>query len=242
MDFLKSTIKQTIITAVIYVGLGVFFIMKPDTSFDIISKILAIAILVIGLVQIALYFTERNFMGIQRNGLTSGLVISIFAIFLLAKPDFAQSLVGYALAFAIILAGIMQFQNALDLQHFKQSEWGLLLIAGLIEIVLGVVALIDPFGADKTLIFAIGIFLCICAAFKIISSIFVGKGIHGLKSAAKEASAVDVTDTAKVSNENDDIFSRSAADTSDTTKAESTPGTSEAADKTDAAGSSDTAK
>lgn len=201
MDFLKSTLRQTIISAIVYAALGVFFILKPDTAFATIGKILAVAVLIIGLAMVAMYFTEKNFVGIQRNGLTAGLITSIIAVFLLVKPDITVSLVGFALGFAVILAGIIQFQNALDLQHFNQPSWPFLLVTGLVEIVLGVIALIDPFAADQTLIFVIGIFLCICAVFKLISVIFVGKGIGSLKRAAKEAEAVDVTATAKVEDE-----------------------------------------
>lgn len=218
MDFLRSTAKQMIITAVIYAALGVFFILKPDTAFITIGKILAVAILIIGLARIAFYFSDKNFLGIQRNGLTVGLVTSIVAVFLLVKPEFTATLVGFALGFAVILAGIMQFQNALDLKHFNQTNWGILLVIGLIEIVLGVIALIDPFGADRTLIFVIGIFLCICAVCKMLSVIFVGKGVHNLKKAVKDADAVDVTEDSSVADddtddEDDNEVSENSSDT-----------------------------
>lgn len=225
MDFLKSTVKQTAVSALVYAALGVYFILKPDTAFVTIGKILAIAILIIGLAEIAMYFSEKNFLGLQRNGLTAGLVISIFSVFLLVKPEFAATLVGFALGFAVILAGIIQFQNALDLRHFSQPNWPVLLITGLIEIILGVVALIDPFGADRTLIFVIGIFLCICAVCKLVSIILVGKGLHGLKKAAKEAAqeadAVDMTEASEDTEKDgstDDARYEEDADDSDTAK------------------------
>ena len=206
MEFLKSTIKQTGLSALIYAVMGIFFVIKPDTAFVTIGRLLASMLLIYGILQVCMYFTEKNYAGVQRNGMTSGLIVAMVAIFLLLKPEITQTIVGYALGFSVLIAGITQFQNALDLMHFKLGRWPALLITGIVEVVLGIIALIDPFKADQALIFAIGIFLIVCAVCKLIAIILVGMGIRALKIAAAEAAAVDVTDESKESDESQEPY------------------------------------
>lgn len=208
MDFLKSTAKREALYSAVYLVLGIFFVVKPDTAFSTIGNLMAVLALIIGVIHICLYFTKKNFEGTQRNGLAIGVLLSVVAIYLMLKPEFLVSIVGTIIGFMVIVAGVTQFQNAVDLLHFKNKLWPFMLLSSAILIILGIIALVNPFGAAETFMFATGIFITISAVIKLISLLILYRGSKGLdqiiKKAKKEKNAVDVTDESKVVDENND--------------------------------------
>ncbi|MCR5650098.1 MAG: DUF308 domain-containing protein [Lachnospiraceae bacterium] len=206
MDFLKSTAKREIFFAILYLALGIFFVMMPGLAFITIGRVFSIAILIIGIISICNYFSEKNFIGEQKNGLTYGLVLSILAIYFMIRPDFISTLIGVIIGFMIIVAGITQLQNAIDLLHFKEKNWLFMLISSGILIILGIISLINPFDTDRTLIFATGVFIIISAAVKLISTFMLLMGARSVKKADSDdivdAEEAVVTDADETSAEN----------------------------------------
>ncbi len=201
MEFLKSTAKREALYSGLYLVLGIFFVIRPETAFSTIGKVMAILMLIIGVIYICLYSTKKNFEGIQRNGLAVGIILSVLAIYLMLKPDFLVSIVGFVIGFMVIIAGVTQFQNAVDLLHFKNKLWPFMLISSAILIILGIVALVNPFTATETFMFATGIFITVSAVVKLVSLLILYRGSKGLdkivKKAKKEANADVVTATEK---------------------------------------------
>ncbi|MBO4373645.1 MAG: DUF308 domain-containing protein [Lachnospiraceae bacterium] len=173
MDFLKSTAKREIFLSALYLLLGLFFVLFPGSAFTTIGRVFSIILLIVGIIYICAYFSEKNFTGLQKNGLTIGLIMSILAVYFLIRPGFISTLVGFIIGFMIVIAGITQLQNAIDLLHFKKNNWLFMLISAGILIILGLVALINPFATDKMLIFVTGIFVIISAAVKIVSTLML---------------------------------------------------------------------
>ena len=163
MEFLKSNLKQLLATTVIYAAVGVFFVLKPDTAFVTIGKMIAVCLLVAGVLKTLLYLGEKNYNGIQRNTMTSGIILIVLGVFMLVRPQTAADIVGYILAFVILIAGILKLQYAVDINHFKGGNPTFSAVFGVIGIVLGIVALLDPFSASKTLLVIIGISMIITA-------------------------------------------------------------------------------
>ncbi len=208
MNFLKSTLKQEIFSAVLFALIGIFFIAQPGLAFVTIGKVLSIGMLIIGIAKIAFYFREKNYVGAQDNGLAFGLIIVFVSLYFLIRSDFLASLIGFLIGFLIILAGITQFQSSLNLLHFKVEHWAIPMVTSVVMVVLGVIALLYPFKADKTLILVSGIFILVCSVFKILSILLLMYGAHTIKKAEE---AMDVTDSAIVrSEEGDDSFHKNS--------------------------------
>ena len=209
MDFLKSTAKREILFSVLYLLLGIYFVMFPGVAFVTLGRVFSIILLMVGIFSICAYFSDKNFEGIQKNGLAYGLILSVLAVYFLIKPSFIATLVGFIIGFMIIVAGVTQLQNAIDLLHFKEKNWLFMLISAGRLIILGLVSLINPFGTDRSLIFATGVFIIISAVVKIISMIMLLSGARSVKKAGE-----DVVDAGEV-------IVTDAADESDSSKEES---------------------
>ena len=171
--------------------------MFPGVAFVTLGRVFSIVLLVAGITSICAYFSEKNFAGIQKNGLAYGLILSVLAVYFLIRPSFISTLVGFIIGFMIIVAGITQLQNAVDLIHFKEKNWPFMLVSAGILIILGIIALVNPFQTDRTLIFAAGVFIIISAIVKLISMIMLLSGAKSVKKAGEEvvdAEEVVVTD------------------------------------------------
>lgn len=199
MDFLKSTAKREILFSILYLLLGIYFVMFPGVAFLTLGRVFSIILLIAGIIAICAYFSEKNFAGIQKNGLTYGLILSVLAVYFLIRPSFISTLVGFIIGFMIIVAGITQLQNAIDLLHFKEKNWPFMLVSAGILIILGIIALVDPFQTDRTLILAAGIFIIVSAIIKIISMVMLFSGARSVKRAGDDivdAEEVVVTEDA----------------------------------------------
>ncbi len=181
MDFLKTSIRQTVSLAAIYFVFGLFFVIKPDMAADVVGRAIAIAILLLGIIETVIYFVGRHFIGRQRNSFALGLIAIILGIFLISKPDVIINISGYILAFTIIISGILQFQYALDLRHFSFTHPIFPLIMGIAVLVMGFIALVNPFDTVKTFMTVIGVELILSAICDIVAAVFFAKCLKEAK-------------------------------------------------------------
>ncbi len=181
MEFLKTATRKTIIEAIIYAVIGLFFIIMPNIAIDVIGKIIAVTILAIGIVETILYFLNRDYENGQRGSFAFGIVAIIVGVFLLIKSTVAADIAGYILAFIIIVSSVLEFQYALDLMHFKSKNFIASLIMGVIGLTLGIIALINPFSATKTLMIVIGVSLVAVAIFTFISAMLFRACLKDMK-------------------------------------------------------------
>lgn len=68
---------------------------------------------------------------------------------------------GTALAIIIIVDGILKLQYAVDFYHLQSDKWWIELIGAVIMVVIGIVALFNPFSTSSALIVFIGIALMV---------------------------------------------------------------------------------
>lgn len=190
MEFLKSNLKQLLLTAAVYAAIGIYFVLRPDTVFMVIGRIIAVCLLAAGVLKTLFYVSEKNYAGIQRNTMTGGIIMMILGVFMLFRPEAAANFVGYILAFVIIVAGIMKLQYAVDIRHFGGSP-AAAAVLGVIGIVLGAVALANPFSASAALLRMIGISMIVTAVSDIITAVNIYKCIKVMEDSAADTNIID---------------------------------------------------
>ena len=79
----------------------------------------------------------------------------------MVKPEIIAVFLGTALAVIIIVDGILKLQYAVDFYHLQADKWWIELIGAVIMIIVGVVALFNPFSTTEALTIFIGIALMI---------------------------------------------------------------------------------
>lgn len=71
------------------------------------------------------------------------------------------SIFGTAIAIIIIIDGILKLQYAIEFYHMEAQRWWIEAIVAALMVVMGVVALFNPFGSSTVLMMFVGIVLMV---------------------------------------------------------------------------------
>ena len=165
-----------VLMSVLYLGLGIFLVMKPGTALNIVCYALGGVVLACAAVQLIRYFVVERGVFQSQLTLISGIVCLALGAFLLLRSDIVVSVLPVVFGLFVIFDAIARVQNALDLRRCGYDSWkGFLLLPVLsvvLGVVLGVVLIVNPFGAMETLVMAIGIILIVEGAINLLSALY----------------------------------------------------------------------
>ena len=157
-----------VLMSVLYLGLGIFLVMKPGTALNIVCYALGGVVLACAAVQLIRYFVVERGVFQSQLTLISGIICLALGAFLLLRSDIVVSILPVVFGLFVIFDAIARVQNALDLRRCGYDSWkGFLLLP-----VLSVVLIVNPFGAMETLVMAIGIILIVEGAINLLSALY----------------------------------------------------------------------
>lgn len=156
MDFVKKMLTGAWISAILYVVFGLLFILLPGLTMRTICYLLALALGIVGIWNIAGFFRASATQN-SSNGLARGIILLLCALFLMLKSELVISIIPVVLGFGVVVSGVMKLQNAVSLYKIKSKSWIAVLVTALLCLILGVVLIENPFTAASTLMIFIGI-------------------------------------------------------------------------------------
>ncbi|MGY6224884.1 HdeD family acid-resistance protein [Faecalibacterium duncaniae] len=161
-----------VLMSVLYLGLGIFLVMKPGTALNIVCYALGGVVLACAAVQLIRYFVVERGVFQSQLTLISGLVCLALGAFLLLRSDIVVSILPIVFGLFVIFDAIARVQNALDLRRCGYDSWKGFLLLPVLSVVLGVVLIVNPFGAMETLVMAIGVILIVEGAINLLSALY----------------------------------------------------------------------
>ena len=161
-----------ILMSVLYLGLGIFLLMRPSTALNVVCYALGGVVLVCAAVQLVRYFAVER--GIFQSQLTliSGIICLSLGAFLILRSDIVVRILPIVFGLFVIFDSLGRIQNALDLRRCEYPSWKGFLLLPVLSVVLGVVMILNPFGTMETLVMAIGIILIIEGAINLLSALY----------------------------------------------------------------------
>lgn len=152
----------TIVLDLIYIALGVLFIVRPEGVESFLCYILAAAVAVIGLLYLAGYFIQKVGESGQRegNGFAFGLLLIILAIFIVAKQTLVISLVPFLFGVMVLIRGLMVIQGVFIMRSLRFNIL-IPLITGAVTMGVGLFIMLFPFATATMLFILIGVGLMI---------------------------------------------------------------------------------
>ena len=152
----------TIVLDLIYIALGVLFIVRPEGVESFLCYILAAAVAVIGLLYLAGYFIQKVDESGQRegNGFAFGLLLIILAIFIVAKQTLVISLVPFLFGVMVLIRGLMVIQGVFIMRSLRFNIL-IPLITGAVTMGVGLFIMLFPFATATMLFILIGVGLMI---------------------------------------------------------------------------------
>ena len=158
-------IELIIISIALFV-LGLFLTIFPEVSQIIICRAVGIALCVWGVLRLMTYFRMSREDVFVSFGLVQGISLLAFGIFFVMRPEAIAVFFGTAIAIIIIIDGILNLQYA---------------IVAAFMVVMGVVALFNPFGSSTVLMMFVGIVLMVEGLSDLISIIRISSFIKNLR-------------------------------------------------------------
>ena len=139
-----------ILMSVLYLGLGIFLLMRPSTALNVVCYALGGVVLVCAAVQLVRYFAVER--GIFQSQLTliSGIICLGLGAFLILRSDIVVRILPIVFGLFVIFDSLGRIQNALDLRRCEYPSWKGFLLLPVLSVVLGVVMILNPFGTMET--------------------------------------------------------------------------------------------
>ena len=167
-----------ILMSALYLGLGIFLLLVPGTALNVVCYALGAVVLVCAVVQLVRYFSVERGVFQSQLTLISGLVCLGLGAFLIIRSDIVVRILPIVFGLFVIFDSLGRIQNALELRRCQYSSWKGFLLLALLSIVLGVVMIVDPFGAMETLVMAIGIILILEGTLNLLSALYTAIAVR----------------------------------------------------------------
>ena len=120
-----------ILMSLLYVGLGIFLVMKPGTALNIVCYALGGVVLACAAVQLVRYFAVERGVFQSQLTLVSGIVCLALGAFLIIRSDIVVRILPIVFGLFVIFDSLGRIQNALELRKCRYPSWkGFLLQIG----------------------------------------------------------------------------------------------------------------
>lgn len=181
MSLLKQLKWNLILLAVIFIALGIVLILWPGATMKTICYLLAAMLLAIGVVSLINYLRKDISGIIYRYDLVVGLCAILGGILVIVKVDKLADLIPAVLGFLVTMSGIMKMQNSVDMLRLGHGTWHVAFAMAIVNIVAGIVLLMNPFEAAQILIMCLGIALVYSGITDLYVTISISRRLSRLK-------------------------------------------------------------
>ena len=181
MSLLKQLKWNLILLAVIFIALGIVLILWPGATMKTICYLLAAMLLAIGVVSLINYLRKDISGIIYSYDLVVGLCAILGGILVIVKVDKLTDLIPAVLGFLVTMSGIMKMQNSVDMLRLGHGTWHVAFAMAIVNIVAGIVLLMNPFEAAQILIMCLGIALVYSGITDLYVTISISRRLSRLK-------------------------------------------------------------
>lgn len=191
---LKEMKWNMILSAALYMVLGLILLIFPATTARTICYLIAGIAIVTGLVNLVVYSTRNITRNYYRNDFVTGLMLMVLGIFVIYKVDLVIALVPFIIGLCIIVSGLFKLQGALDVQRMGGNA---VLILGLavVNVVIGILMVINPFDSAMLLYRLLGAGLLFSGLTDLASTLYLSSKMHSYMKKLSEADeAIKVTE------------------------------------------------
>lgn len=162
------------------VVLGAFTFTTADTALQMICYITSLVLILLGLMSIARYLRGTAQENFGNNGFVFGCILLLLGVVAIIRVNSIIQIIPFVLGFLIAVNGIRELQNAIDVYKLRlRGQWVVVVIA-LINLLLGIILMINPGFTVKILMKVIGCGLIVSGLADFITTMVVlGKGKKG---------------------------------------------------------------
>ncbi len=197
MKVIKEIRWNVMLKGILYIILGIIALALPETMEKTIGYLLGVVLIIAGGISIISYLLRDVRENYYRDDFVFGLVEIVIGIIVLLKVEIIISLIPILFGILVIISGCTKLQDAVDMKRMNYAGWIAMLILALINIVLGLVLIFNPFAAAELMFRVIGIGLIFSGITDCAAALYFARRMRGYDTEAVESSYEEVTEEEK---------------------------------------------
>lgn len=181
VETFKRMFLMSILSSVFFIIVGLFLILKPDTTMAIISYAIGSLIMVCGTIFLIKYFMNKNQYTMLSGELILGIICTVLGILLFLNPKALAEIIHFILGMWIIISSVTKIQYSFQLKSYNSRAWIPTMILAAITFIWGLLLLFDPFEGAMLITQIIGTFILIYAVLDLIEIFIIKKNLRDIK-------------------------------------------------------------
>ena len=148
--------RNNVLLSILMVALGLVLFIWPGKTLTLAARILGIALLVGAAISGISWYRDRHKISAGYATLAIAILCCAAGIIVLAAPKGIITLLPKLIGIAVILNGVVNLAQALELRQVTRGGWTSSLVMAVLTIVLGAFLLFFAFSAMKAAVMVIG--------------------------------------------------------------------------------------
>ena len=181
LNKLNKYLNSGIILTIVFLLVGGILIVKPDISFNIISYLIGVSLIVSG---IYLFIIDSKTKNIFINVFLYAILLTLIGILIILNPVTLKVILPIFLGLWFLISGI--FKIRLDIYMKDEPYFILSLITNIITVICGVILLINPVESVSAITISLGIIIVVSSISSLIDIIIFKKNINSVVKYLKE--------------------------------------------------------
>lgn len=173
VEYIKKYEKSSIISSILMIIMAVLLMLKPTTMLNTIIVTFGAIILLQGIISLMLYFLTSKEEKVFSSALIEGILGIVAALLILKNKNFMISMMPILVGIWIIIKSIIKFQLSFNMKAADEKSWIFILISSIITLILGIIAVVNPFEIMVTITILAGGFLLGTGIIDLIESICI---------------------------------------------------------------------
>ncbi len=194
-SFLNQIRKNSILTLIGFVALGVILIIFPGIVSTVSGYIVGGLGVGFGVTKVVGFFNKDEEKKVGIFGLTVGIVFAVAGIYVIANPDVVSNFLLSIFGAIILIYGIVKLKNAIELKKSGMNKWYSTLINAMIALLLGFIFAINPKLTGDLIMRLLGAGLIVIAVTDLWTLINVSKEFKSLTRENSDPNEVETTAT-----------------------------------------------
>lgn len=160
LKLMTNTVKNwyiPLIVGIIFIAAGIFAFTAPEATYLTLSLLFSASFLVAGFFEVVFSIANRKSMANWGWTLIFGLVTFFFGFVMTLQPEFSMLTLAIFVGFTLLFRSIAAISFAIDIKNYGVSQWGFLLVLGILGIIFSIILLVNPAFAGATIVTWTGI-------------------------------------------------------------------------------------
>lgn len=176
-----------LVLSIAFIALGLLLLIMPETSLLWLCYAFGAVVLITGIVCLVQYARLRGSGFAAPFFLVAGVITAALGLFTLAQPQVVASFLPVVFGLFILIDGCSRIGTAVELARRQADHWWLVLLFSVLSIALGILLLVNPFGAAVSVVMLCGVLLIIEGAVNLACVVYTAMELRTLDRMADAA-------------------------------------------------------